>query len=96
MNPLLHGGNMYIILAYDVNIDRINVVRKILRKYLNWVQNSVFEGPITEANYERLVNEIKGCINEDEDSILIYKLRDKWFVKRDIIGLEKSTISNII
>ncbi|MEM3489884.1 MAG: CRISPR-associated endonuclease Cas2, partial [Nitrososphaerota archaeon] len=41
---------MYVILAYDIGEERVNKVLKICRKYLTWVQNSVFEGDLTEAN----------------------------------------------
>ena len=34
---------MYVVIAYDVNVERVNKVKKFLRKYLNWVQNSLFE-----------------------------------------------------
>ncbi|MDK2781745.1 MAG: CRISPR-associated protein Cas2 [Archaeoglobi archaeon] len=38
---------LYVIIAYDVNVQRVNRVKKFLRMYLNWVQNSVFEGTRT-------------------------------------------------
>ena len=34
------------------------------RRYLNWVQNSVFEGEISKANYEALVTEINKITKE--------------------------------
>ena len=38
---------MYVILVYDINVDRVDKVRKFLRQSLIWVQNSVFEGELT-------------------------------------------------
>ncbi|MFN4337362.1 MAG: CRISPR-associated endonuclease Cas2 [Candidatus Nitrosocaldus sp.] len=38
----------------DVSIERINEERKILKQYLSWIQNSVFEGEITEGKLEDL------------------------------------------
>ena len=35
---------MYVLIIYDINVERINKVYKFLKTYLNWVQNSVFEG----------------------------------------------------
>ena len=35
---------MFVIMVYDVNQKRVAKVLKIARKYLNWVQNSVFGG----------------------------------------------------
>ena len=45
---------------------------KRCRKYLQWVQNSVFEGEISEANYEKMIYELK-TIMEDK-VILAYKV----------------------
>jgi CRISPR-associated protein Cas2 len=45
---------MYCILVYDVNIKKVSKVNKILRRYLYWVQNSVFEGEISESNLMEL------------------------------------------
>ncbi len=33
----------YCIITYDVGEERVNRVRKILKRYLNWVQNSVLK-----------------------------------------------------
>ncbi|MCS7256766.1 MAG: CRISPR-associated endonuclease Cas2, partial [Thermomicrobium sp.] len=35
---------MYVIVAYDVGVERVARVLKICRKYLTWVQNSLLEG----------------------------------------------------
>jgi hypothetical protein len=40
---------MFVIVVYDANEKRVNKFLKTLRKYLTWVQNSVFEGEIEEA-----------------------------------------------
>lgn len=80
---------MFIILVYDVNEKRVNKVLKICRKYLNWVQNSVLEGEISDANFKKLKSEISRIINKDEDSVIIYILRTTKYSDREIIGLEK-------
>ncbi len=46
------------------------------RKYLNWVQNSVFKGQITEAKFERPRFELERTINPSTDSIRFYVLKD--------------------
>jgi len=43
-----------VILVYDVNVKRVAKVLKRSRKYLNWVQNSVLDGEISDVNYEKL------------------------------------------
>jgi len=80
---------MFIILVYDVNEKRVNKVLKTCRKYLNWVQNSVLEGEISDANFRKLKSEISRIINKDEDSVIIYTLRTTKYSDREIIGLEK-------
>ena len=83
---------MFIILVYDVDQKRGNKVLKTWRKDLNWVQNSVLEGEITKANFEKLKLELKRIINEDEDSIIFYILRTTKYSER-FIGICMKEIS---
>jgi CRISPR-associated endonuclease Cas2 len=46
---------MYVILVYDFGEKRVNKMLKLCRKYLNWIQNSVFEGEISEAKLKELL-----------------------------------------
>ncbi len=87
---------MYIITVYDVNEKRVNKVLKICRKYLNWVQNSVLEGEITKAKFEKIKMEIGDVIDKNEDSIIFYILRDTKYSSREILGTEKQKRSNFI
>jgi CRISPR-associated protein Cas2 len=85
---------MYIIVVYDVSVERVNKIKKFLRQHLHWVQNSVFEGEVTRAEFERIRAGIRELIQEDEDSVVIYKLRSG--PKREIIGVEKNPMEDII
>ncbi len=87
---------MYVIIAYDVNVERVNKVKKFLRRYLNWVQNSLFEGELSEADLEEIKIGLNKIINEEEDMIVIYKLRTEKVMNREIIGVDKSQIDEII
>lgn len=87
---------MYVILVYDVNEERVNKVLKCSRKYLTWIQNSVLEGEITESKFEKLKLELSKIINEKEDSILFYKLKESYFAQREELGLKKGNTGNII
>ncbi|GAB5047039.1 CRISPR-associated endonuclease Cas2 [Thermodesulfovibrio sp. TK110] len=80
---------MKVILVYDINEKRVAKVLKTCRKYLNWVQNSVFEGEITEAKLVKLKMELKKIINEEEDSVIIYTFRSAWYTNRETIGIKK-------
>ncbi|AIJ05284.1 CRISPR-associated protein, Cas2 [Methanocaldococcus bathoardescens] len=87
---------MYVIVVYDVNVARVNKVKSFLRKHLNWVQNSVFEGEVTKAEFERIKEGILRIIDENEDSVIIYKCPLDFVPKREILGLEKNPIDDII
>nr|MBO2494630.1 CRISPR-associated endonuclease Cas2 [Clostridia bacterium] len=78
---------MFLILVYDVGEKRVGKVLKICRKYLNWVQNSVLEGEISEANYRKLKLELKKVINEQEDSVIFYILRTTKYSERETMGI---------
>jgi len=73
---------MRVILVYDINEKRVARVLKTCKKYLYWIQNSVFEGEITEAKLVKLKSELKRIINEKEDSIIIYTFRRTWYKNR--------------
>ena len=45
---------MYLILVYDVGVERVAKVCKTLRRRLTWVQNSVFEGEVSEADFKKI------------------------------------------
>ena len=80
---------MFVIMVYDVGEKRVQKVLKTSRKYLYWVENSVFEGEITEANYVKLKSELKRVIDEEYDSILFYTFRTTKYSSRDNIGVIK-------
>ena len=87
---------MFVILVYDIKEERVSKVMKICRKYLTWVQRSVFEGEITNAKLVMLINELKNIIDENYDSILIYKFRTKRYYERETIGVDKPSHEDLI
>lgn len=87
---------MFVIMAYDVNVGRVNKVLKIGRRYLNWVQNSLLEGELTTAQLARLKSDVKKVIDEDEDSVVFYLSRRQQYLERQIIGQDKGGVSLVI
>ena len=87
---------MYIIIVYDVSVKRVNKVKSYLRQHLNWVQNSVFEGELTEGQFEALYIELKKIINKEQDSVIVYKLGSLKYTSREIIGEEKNPTENLL
>jgi CRISPR-associated protein Cas2 len=49
---------MFMLVTYDVEATRTHLFRKLLRRFLNHEQYSVFTGDITEANAVRLRREL--------------------------------------
>ncbi|MCL0036507.1 CRISPR-associated endonuclease Cas2 [Dehalococcoidia bacterium] len=87
---------MFVIMAYDVNVGRVNQVLKIGRRYLNWVQNSLLEGELTAAQLARLKSDVKKVIDEDEDSVVIYLSRRQQYLERQIMGQDKGGVTLVI
>lgn len=87
---------MYVILVYDVGEKRVGKMLKLCRRYLNWVQNSVFEGEITEVKLKELLSSAKEFMKMNEDGILVFKSREERWLEKVVIGKEKNTLDNFI
>lgn len=83
---------MYVILVYDFGEKRVNKMLKLCRRYLNWIQNSVFEGEISEARLKELLMQSDKFMKKDEDSIIIFSGPSQSSMDKRIIGKERSTI----
>ncbi|HEY8542102.1 MAG TPA: CRISPR-associated endonuclease Cas2 [Pseudothermotoga sp.] len=86
---------MYLILTYDIEQERVGKVLRICRKYLNWVQNSVLEGEITVAKFEKLKLELQKTIEKSKDSVRFYILKDRSLIDLQVLGQEKGLTSII-
>ena len=86
---------MYVRLVYDVDQKRTSKMLKLCRRYLSWIQNSVFEGQISEVQLKQLALEAKRVM-EDEDSLIVFKSREEKWLQKEIIGNEKASISNFL
>jgi CRISPR-associated protein Cas2 len=87
---------MYVILVYDIGEKRVGKMLRLCRKYLHWIQNSVFEGEITEVKLKELVHLAGKIMNKETDSVIIFKNRDEKWLKKEIIGAERSSIDNFL
>jgi CRISPR-associated protein Cas2 len=81
---------MFVILFYDFGEKRVSKALKTCRKYLTWVQNSVFEGEITEGNLKKLKHELSMKMDKDVDSLVIYTFANMKYSTREVIGVEKN------
>ena len=87
---------MYVVIVYDISVDRVTKVCHYLRRYLNWIQNSVFEGELSKAQFKEVELGLKDLINTGEDSVIIYKMRTDKAFNRKVLGLEKAVYSRVI
>jgi len=87
---------MYIIIVYDVAVERIDAVRGLLKQYLNWVQNSAFEGELSTGILEELCLKLSDVIDQTHDSIILYTIPNPNWLKKRVLGLEKSEISSVL
>lgn len=96
MNLLKLGGKVYVILMYDMDTKRVAKMLKLCRRYLNWIQNSVFEGEISVAALKQLEFEAKDIMDLEIDSLIVFKSRENRWLEKEVIGQEKSEITNIL
>ncbi len=87
---------MQAIIVYDVSVGRVAKICQFLRQHMHWVQNSVFEGELSEADLQKVKNGIKDIIKEKEDSVLIFTIPNSNWLKKERIGIEKNEISCIL
>ena len=87
---------MYVIIVYDVEVERVDKVRKFLRMYLHWRQNSVFEGEVSDAQLAKIRVGLKEIADEKADSVIIYKMKSERYFETELIGIEKSPMGMIL
>jgi len=82
---------MYVVAVYDVATKRTGKMLKLCRQYLHWVQNSVFEGELTQVQLKALIQESKVIMDESYDSFIIFQSRQSSWMEKQIIGREKGS-----
>lgn len=80
---------MYIILVYDMGEKRVGKMLKLCRRYLNWIQNSVFEGEITAVKLRELKGHAENLM-EENDSLIIFKSQQQKWLQKEIWGEERA------
>jgi len=87
---------MYVIIVYDVSIENVSKLCQFLRRYLNWIQNSVFEGELTESELKKVEIGIGEIIDKEKDSVIIYQFNKASLFKKKHIGIKKAETSSVI
>lgn len=92
---------MYIILVYDIKSDDggqkvLSKTFKTCKRYLSHIQNSVFEGELSNAQLVKLEYELKNIIRPNQDSIIIFKSRSERWLEKEMWGVKEDKTSNFI
>lgn len=83
---------MYVLLVYDIRERRVSKMLKLCRQYLNWIQNSVFEGEISEVKLKELLLKAEKFLDLDEDSVLVFKSRTQQWLEKEVLGQERKRL----
>ena len=81
---------MFVILVYDVGQKRVAKALKTCRKYLYWVQNSVFECVMDAAKAREVKAILEKIIDKNRDSLRFYNLGNNYKTKVEHIGAKPS------
>ena len=87
---------MFVLVVYDINVDRVQKVLKTARKYLTHIQNSVLEGELTPAQYAKLKHELQNIIEPLEDHVRFYVTRTKDNLEIENLGDPKRDTGNFL
>jgi CRISPR-associated protein Cas2 len=87
---------MYVIAVYDVGEKRVGKMLKLMRRYLNWIQNSVFEGEISEVRLLELKAEARLIMDTESDSLIFFKTRQEKWLDKEIVGKERQNLDNFL
>ena len=86
----------YAIVFYDIKEKRVQKVFKICKKYLTHIQNSVFEGELSEVQILKLNKELSEWIRKDLDSVILFKSRSNRWMKKEMWGKNDDATDNFI
>lgn len=92
---------MYVILIYDIKVDDggqkvLAKTFKVCKKYLNHIQNSVFEGELSVSQILSLKMELQKIIRKELDSVIMFKSRNERWLQKEMWGVQEDNTSNFL
>ncbi|SKA23151.1 CRISPR-associated protein, Cas2 family [Marinactinospora thermotolerans DSM 45154] len=87
---------MFVVVVYDTLAERNPAILKTCRRYLHWVQRSVFQGELSAAQYRSFTEAIKHLIDPSYDSVLIYRMQGPHMVRTETIGQKFTSDSPVL
>ncbi len=95
---------MYLVLFYDISLSSegpertkdsrvLRQVFKICKQYLTHIQNSVFEGELSESQLFKLKTELSKYLRKNKDSCIIFRGRNNVWMKKEFLtnDVDKTT-----
>ena len=87
---------MYLVLIYDITLSSEGSVRaqdarvmrnvfKTCKKFLTHIQNSVFEGELSEPQLLALKAELGKYLRKDRDSCIVFRGRNNVWMKKEFL-----------
>jgi len=87
---------MYLVLVYDIGEKRVGKMLKLCRRYLNWIQNSVFEGELSDVQLKQLKADSAEIMDQETDSLIIFKTRQEKWLEKEVVGKEKNDLDTFL
>jgi CRISPR-associated protein Cas2 len=87
---------MYVIAVYDCGEKRVAKMLRLFRRYMVWIQNSVFEGELTALQLKELKADVAKIMDKNEDSIIFFTSRNPKWLEKEIMGKEKGSTDNFL
>lgn len=99
--------NLYLVLIYDISLSSdedmhkedarvLRTVFKICKRYLTHIQNSVFEGELSESQLMELKLELKKYLRCDRDSCIVFKGRNDVWMQKEFLTKELNQTSQFL
>lgn len=86
---------MQVIVVYDTAVKHNPKALRTCRRYLHWVQRSVFEGQLTPAQLRQLHADLKAVL-DGLDSVIVYMIEGPATLKREVWGCEHGNTDSIL
>jgi CRISPR-associated protein Cas2 len=87
---------LHVIIAYDIGVERLHKVYLVMKQYLNWIQNSAFEGDLSLGQLEELRIKVTKVIDEEKDSIVVFLVSNPEWIDWKVWGREKGQTESIV
>ncbi len=67
-----------------------------MKQYLNWIQNSAFEGDLTQGQLEEMKLKVHSVIDPSRDCIVVFPMDNPKWLERTVWGRENGITDSVI